>query len=101
MISTKRGLCVVSQVLVYTVTSNGMNSIIIPTIELNESNNHGGYYTMILYNGKILHSYEWTELFIYNYVIKQVKQLYSYEKGPLVKDRYTIFEWESDIPILY
>ena len=42
---------------------------------------------MKLYTGKILHSYEWTELPIDNYVIEQVRQFSSDEKGPLVKDK--------------
>ena len=56
---------------------------------------------MKLYTSKILHSYEWTQLPIENYVIEQVKQLYSVEKYPLVKDKYPMFEWAPGIPILY
>ena len=44
--------------------------------------------------------YEWTDLPIDNNVIEQVKQLYSVEKGPLVKDKYPMFEWELGIPLL-
>ena len=63
--------------------------------------NHGGNYFMSLSSGKRLHIYGWTELPIDNDVIEQVKQFYSYEKVPLVKDKYPRFEWVPGIPILY
>ena len=44
--------------------------------------------------------YEWIDLRIDNDVIEQVKQLYSVEKCPLVKDKYPMFEWELGILIL-
>ena len=47
---------------------------------------------MSLSSGKRLHIYGWTELPIDNDVIEQVKQFYSYEKVPLVKDKYPRFE---------
>ena len=55
---------------------------------------------MSLYTGKIIHSYEWRQLSIYNYSIEQVKKFYSYEKFPLGKDKYPISEWAPGIPIL-
>ena len=77
--------------LAYTVTSNNINIISIPFIALNESNDHRGCSFMSLYTGNKIHSYEWTELPIDNYVIKQVNQLSSDEKFPLVKDKYPMF----------
>ena len=56
---------------------------------------------MSLYTGKILQSYEWIELHIDNNIIEQVNQFSSVEKGPLVKDKYPMFEWASGIPVLY
>ena len=55
--------------LFYTGTSNGSSIRIIPSIALNESKNHGGHYSMSLYTGKRLHSYEYTKLPIENYVL--------------------------------
>ena len=55
---------------------------------------------MSLYNGKILHSYEYTQLPIDNNTIEQLNQLYSYEKVPLVKDKYPFFLLVTRIPIL-
>ena len=46
---------------------------------------------MKLQTGKILHSYEWTELHIDNYVIEKVNKLYSDEKYPLVKYKDPMF----------
>ena len=54
---------------------------------------------MSLYTGKILHIYEWTDLYIDKNVIEQVKKLSSDEKVLLVKEKYTMFEWVLDIPI--
>ena len=47
---------------------------------------------MRLYTGKILHSYECTQLTIGNYAVEQVKLLSSVEKGPLVTDKYPMLE---------
>ena len=70
-----------SYTLVYTDTGNIMNRIIIPSTALNKSSNNEGHYLMSLYNGNKLHSYEWTELRIENYVIKQVKELSTDEES--------------------
>ena len=76
----------------YTCTSNTMNTTRILSTEINESNNHAGNYLMI---------YEWTELPSGKCFIEQVNQLSSDEKVSLVKDKYTVFECETGIPILY
>ena len=49
-----------SYYLFYTGTINDMNRRSIPSIALNESNNHGVHYFISLYTGNILHRYEWT-----------------------------------------
>ena len=56
---------------------------------------------MILYTGKILQIYDWTELPIDNDFIEQVKQLSSDKISPIVKYKYLIFEWAPGIPIIY
>ena len=61
--------------LVCTGTCNDTNKRSIPPIAINKSKNHGGHYLMSLKTVKILHSYEWTELPIENYVIEQVNSL--------------------------
>ena len=59
----------------YTGTTNDTKIRIVPAIALNKSNNHGGHYFMILYTGKRLRGYQWTELPIYDDVISQVIDL--------------------------
>ena len=56
---------------VYIGTSNGTNRKSIPSIALNKSKYHGLHYFMRLYNRKILHSYECTEVPIDNDTIEQ------------------------------
>ena len=56
---------------------------------------------MRLYTGNRLYIYEWTQLPIELDFIEQVKHFSSDEKLPLVKDKYTMFEWATGIPILY
>ena len=84
--------------LAYTDTSNNINRRSIPYIVLNETNNRRGNYLMILYTVNILHSYEWTEIPIENDITEKVNQLSSNEKGPLVKNKYPMFEWAPGIP---
>ena len=86
--------------LVYTGTSNDTDIRSIPSIALKKSNIHLGRHYMNLYTGKRLHIYECTDLPIDNNVIEKVKHFSSDEKGPLVKDKYPMFEWAPSIPIL-
>ena len=48
--------------LVYTGTSNTMNSRSTPCIALRESNNNGGHYFMSLETGRRIHSNKWVEM---------------------------------------
>ena len=78
-----------------------MNRRCIPSISLSKSNNHEGFFFIKLYSGKILNSYEWTELHIDNNSIEKFKKLSSDLKGLLVKYKYQLFEWSPGISILY
>jgi hypothetical protein len=89
-----------SYAIVYTGTDNTMNRRGVPSIALNESNDHGGHYFMSLYTGKRLHSYEWTELPIDDDVVTTIKILARKEKGPVVKDKYPMFEWAPGVPMI-
>ena len=51
-----------SYALVYTGTSNTLNSRSIPAITLRESNNNGGHYFMSLESGRRIHSNKWIEM---------------------------------------
>ena len=61
--------------MVYTGTKNDMKRRSVPSIALNESNDCGSRYFMSLYTGKLLHSYQCTELPIDDDVISQVRDL--------------------------
>ena len=89
-----------SYAIVYTGTENNMNRRGVPSIALNESNDHGGHYFMSLYTGKRLHSYDWNELPIDEDVIDMIKNLAQTERSPIMKDKYPMFEWLPGIPIL-
>ena len=64
--------------MVYTGIENDIKRRSVPSIAINESNDHGGHYFMSLYTGKRLQRYQWTEIPIYDGVIDQVRYL---EKG--------------------
>ena len=51
-----------SYALVYTGTSNTLNSRSVPAIALRESNNNGGHYFMLLESGQRIHSNKWVEM---------------------------------------
>ena len=51
-----------SYTLVYTGTSNTLDSRSTPCIALRESNNNGGYYFMSLETGRQIHSNKWVEM---------------------------------------
>ena len=91
-----------SYALVYIDTDNTMNARSVPAIALEESNDDGGYYFMNLYTGKRLHSYQWTELPIDEDVIAMVQSLAEKEnkKGPVIKEKYPLFEWSPGVPIV-
>ena len=70
-----------------------MKRRIVPAIALKKSNDHLGYYFMILYTGKLLHRYQWTEIPIYDDVIAQVRDLSDGEDAKKMMNKYPMFEW--------
>ena len=86
-----------SYAMVYTGTTTDMKIRSVPAIALNESNDHRGHYFMNIYTGKLLQSYQWTELPIYDDVISQVRDLDEVEYSKEMTDNYPVFEWEPGI----
>ena len=66
--------------MVYTVTSNSMESRSVPGVNLKPLNNDGGQYFMSLYTGMRVHSYIWEELPIDDGVKQKLEQLTEIEK---------------------
>ena len=54
---------------------------------------------MILYTGKLLHRYQWTELSIDYDVISQVRDLAFGEDAKQITDNYPIFYWKPGVLI--
>ena len=71
-----------------------------PGIAPRESNKYEGYLFMYLYTGKEIHINEWTELTIYDDIVKRLEELEKKEKQPTF-DQYPMFEWIPGIPIIY
>ena len=61
--------------MVYTGTKNDMKRRSVLSIALNKSNDHKGHYSISIYTGKFLHSYQWTYITIDDEVIAQVRYL--------------------------
>ena len=69
-----------SYALVYTGTSNTLESRSTPCIALRESNNNGGHYFMSLCSGRRIYSNKWVEIPITQDQIDQVHELASNAK---------------------
>ena len=54
---------------------------------------------MSIYNRKYIHSNDWIELPIYDYVVKRAEELNGHEKYSTF-DQYKMFEGEPGIPIM-
>ena len=54
---------------------------------------------MSLYTRKILHSYQWTDLPIYDDVISKVRDLSEGEDAKKIIYNYPMFEWEPGVLI--
>ena len=61
--------------MMYTGTENNMNSRTVPVISLKESNDMNGQYFMSLNTGKRIHSKNWDQLPIDEFVIDKFKRI--------------------------
>ena len=85
--------------MVYTGTTNDTKRRSVPSIAIKKSDNHGGRYFMSLCTGKLLHSYQWTKLTIYDEIIAQVIDLAEVEDAKKLTDNYPMFEWAPGVLI--
>ena len=69
--------------MLYTVTTNTLKRIIIPSIASRESNEDRGQLYMFLYKRRYIHIDDWVELTIEDEVIKRVKELEKLRNNPL------------------
>ena len=84
--------------MAYTTPTNTMNARDVPDI-VRTSNSAGRNYFMSLHSGKRIHSYQWGELPIGNYVIERVEELAEIEKQPLMHNGIPSFEWAPGMEI--
>ena len=82
-----------SYALVYSGTTNRMDSRATPAISLYESNQEGGHYFLSLNSGKRLHSRKWVEIPISNYAESKVYDIATNERQPILPDKMPTFEW--------
>ena len=85
--------------MVYTNTENNMNSRTVPTILLIEPNDMNGLYFMSLNTGKRIHSKNWEQLPIDEFVIDKVKELATKEEQPIIQNKCPLFKWNVGIEI--
>ena len=88
-----------SFVMAYCGTKNNMEHRSVSSIALKPSNEIGGYYFMLLFTGKRIHAYKWTEVPISKDVIDAAHALAIEEKQPKLVNKTPIFEWEIGVPI--
>ena len=81
-----------SYYMVNTGTKNDIKRRSVPSISLNESNDHGGHYFMSLYTGKRLHRYQWTEPPIDDDAISQIRYLSEGYDAEKMIYNYPMFE---------
>ena len=55
---------------------------------------------MSLRTCKKIHSYQWEELSIGEYVIQRIESLAEGENQPVVHDGYSNFDWAAGVPIM-
>ena len=79
--------------MVYSVTTNRMNSRATPDISLYESNEEGGHYFMSLNSGKRIHSRKWAELPISEHAEARVYEIGANDKQPILLKKMPLFEW--------
>ena len=89
----RKGIPFGGYTMVYTGTENNMISRTVSVISLKESNDMNGRYFMSLNTGKRIHSKNWDQLPIDEFVIDKVKELAAKEEQPVIQNKCPLFEW--------
>ena len=85
--------------IVFAGTSNTMHQRGERAIALKETSRGGHYRFMSLDTGRVIHSYDWRELPINDFVINRVHDLALQEGQPLLVDGFPIFEYAPGVPM--